>query len=100
MNNLKKVALGLVVMLMAFGFSAFTNETTERYVYKNTSDLNINDVSSWELESNLPTPTCENSFELPCVIEISEPLEDFLQNHNTASSIMGSYAIVSTKDSE
>ncbi|RYF26674.1 MAG: hypothetical protein EOO42_00880 [Flavobacteriales bacterium] len=100
MKNLKNL-LPLFALVLGFALvftqSAFKSNTAVRYKYKNNTSTNINQPSSWEVITSENEPTCDDSPELPCVVEVDGSLSTFLINHPTAQDIMDADEIRSTK---
>lgn len=76
MKNFKKIALGLAVTLMAFGFSAFKNEeisekrSSHFFKYIGAPGFE-NDKDNWEYVTGDDIPTC-NFTNDGCVIEVND----------------------------
>ena len=64
MKNFKNVAFGLVVGVLALGFSAFTNASTG----SNRFDKTYYQLSNGTYSSTPPSGTCRNQNSNPCVV--------------------------------
>lgn len=73
MKNLKKIAFGLLVAVLAVGFSAFTSAKKVNYEYwhfKTGSMLNDADqVSAYEAVTD-PPQGCDEEENLPCILRV------------------------------
>lgn len=74
-SNIKKIALSLLVVGLAVGFSAFKNTqklALEQWHFKTGEPIgNARVPGSYELLSQIPEPTCNNFEVLPCVIQFN-----------------------------
>ena len=72
MKNFKKIAFGLFVGALAFGFSSFTTAHAKRsgtqYVFNGNSLSDDKTASIYSVESG--DPGCDETAELPCVITV------------------------------
>lgn len=86
MANIKKLALGVLVALFAFGFSAFKsveNRSVERWHFRLSEPLaNASEVSAYD-EILEDEPTCNDNPGFPCIIEFN--------NSNAATPDLAAY---------
>lgn len=72
MKNFQKLGLGLMVGVMAIGFSAFTNANnfaTEQWHFKDGRPLtDARTASAYEIASS---PTCNSNPGKPCIVQFN-----------------------------
>ena len=73
MANIKKLALGLLVAVLAFGFSAFKNVKSETKLAPFYYGLN-EDGTEYRLISDGALPECETGPSSPCWVSYSSEL--------------------------
>ncbi len=81
MTNFKKMALGLLVAVLAVGFSAFTEKSAKRNTYTFYYDgpmpatvASVEEESHWKYDSE--GQTCDDAPELACTIIIDQEYVD------------------------
>ncbi|GAA4213197.1 hypothetical protein GCM10022289_45000 [Pedobacter jeongneungensis] len=99
---LKKLNLGLAALVLGFGLiitqSAFTSSTLGTLYHYKDANGPVDDPDSWEPVTGEPTFSCSQEDVLPCTIEVTGSLSDYLDNHPTAGDILTSPEIRSSRD--
>jgi hypothetical protein len=110
--NKSKINLPFSAMLLAlvvtFTQSAFKPTDTNKaqiklFRYNNSTATNISQTASWTDVTGTDPDQCNSGPALPCVIELDVdvmPLSTFLSTHDSASEIIDSDQIRSTKSGQ
>lgn len=89
-------------VLMSFGTEEKVQSQTLKYRYNLSSAAGLENSSNWTDVSDQPNPTgCEQDQPLPCLVEFSDEdfsnLEEFLDEYDNHTAIMGSGYVKATK---